>query len=159
MLFASQIALRSHGASTSASISPCSRSGTNARVSPRSAVNTSATQRSPSQNWRAGSAPSPGKNARVKAPTSAPSPIDAIRNPNPDAPAWSTWSAKSGMSVSRFIANSEKTATSISSSPTTGSRTTYEAPSASRRRHRWSCCSRATAGRLRISSSAATAAR
>src|SRR5205823_7043129 len=85
-----------------------------------------ATQRSRSQNWRAGFAPSPGKNARVKAPSSAPSPIDAIRNPNPDAAAWSTWAANNGRSVRRFIANSEKTATSIGSRPTTGSRTTYE---------------------------------
>ena len=44
----SQIALRSHGASTSASNIPCSRSATNARVSPSSAVKISAAQSSPS---------------------------------------------------------------------------------------------------------------
>ena len=46
-VFASQIALRSHGASSSPSSSRCSRSATNARVRPRSAVKTIATQSSP----------------------------------------------------------------------------------------------------------------
>src|SRR5436190_1442777 len=44
---ASQIALRSHGASRRPSISRCSRSATNARVRPTRAVNTIATQSSP----------------------------------------------------------------------------------------------------------------
>ena len=48
-LFAAQIALRSDGARTSASKTPCSRSGTNARVSPSSAVKTIAVQSSPSE--------------------------------------------------------------------------------------------------------------
>ena len=47
----SQIALRSHGAMTSASKRPCSRSGTNARVSPSSAVKMIAVQSSPSPTW------------------------------------------------------------------------------------------------------------
>ena len=46
---AAQIALRSDGASTSASKTPCSRSGTNARVSPSSAVKTIAVQSRPSE--------------------------------------------------------------------------------------------------------------
>src|SRR6266550_1208552 len=50
--FASQIALRSHGARTSASRRPCSRSATNARPSPSSAVKTIATQSSPSSARR-----------------------------------------------------------------------------------------------------------
>ena len=45
--FASQIALRSQGASRRPSRSRCSRSATNARVSPSSAVKTSATQSRP----------------------------------------------------------------------------------------------------------------
>src|SRR5207247_1218410 len=43
----SQIALRSHGASTRPSSNPCSRSAENARVRPRSAVKTIAIQSSP----------------------------------------------------------------------------------------------------------------
>ena len=46
--FASQIALRSTGASTSPSSRPCSRSATNARPRPSSAVKRIATQSSPS---------------------------------------------------------------------------------------------------------------
>jgi phage shock protein PspC (stress-responsive transcriptional regulator) len=44
----SQMALRSHGASTSASNRPCSRSATNARVSPSSTVKINAAQSRPS---------------------------------------------------------------------------------------------------------------
>jgi len=44
----SHSALRSHGASTSASKRPCSRSATNARVRPSSAVKINATHSSPS---------------------------------------------------------------------------------------------------------------
>ena len=47
----SQIALRSHGARTSASNIPCSRSATNARVRPSSAVKMSAAQSRPSAAW------------------------------------------------------------------------------------------------------------
>src|SRR3984893_5117409 len=80
------------------------------------------------QNCRRGSAPSVGEKARVRAPTSAPRPMDAIRKPNPCAPTRSTWSAKSGIKVSRFIAKREKTATATRSIPTTGSRRAYAAP-------------------------------
>ena len=52
--FASQIALRSDGAMTSASKTPCSRSGTNARVRPSSAVKRIAIQSSPiAVSWSA----------------------------------------------------------------------------------------------------------
>ena len=68
--------------------------------------------------------------ARVSAPASAPSPIDAMRKPNPAAPTFRTSSAKSGISVSRFMANSEKTATVTRRRPTIGSRLAYDAPSA-----------------------------
>ena len=60
--FPSQIALRSEGASTSPSSTPCSRSATNARESPSSAVKTIATHRSP----RPASSPVPDGSAKWK---------------------------------------------------------------------------------------------
>jgi hypothetical protein len=65
--FPSQIALRSDGASTSASSTPCSRSATNARVNPSSAVNTIATQSSPSPASR----PLPAGSAKWKTTSAA----------------------------------------------------------------------------------------
>jgi len=61
------------------------------------------------QNWRR-----PltwGTTTSESAPDSAPRPSAAIRKPKPVAPTCSTFSAKSGISVSRFMANIENTAT------------------------------------------------
>src|SRR2546428_429582 len=111
-----------------------------------------ATQIAAIHSWRCGSTPKRGKKASVSAPVREPSPIDARRKPNPCAPTWSTWSANSGIRVVRFMAKSEKTATAISSMPTTGSLRAYASPWASRTRRGCSSRCGTSAGKSRIDS-------